>query len=75
MSVAKSKSPQETRDILKERKEKFWSRGSENILLGSCPVCGVNIWSNDFHTAIGQDAIFKCVSCRDLIGIDEIIPF
>jgi len=77
MSVAKHQSPDEMNRLAQKRRDDFWNRGDKNIMLGSCPECGRNIWTNDYHTMMrdSREPIYKCVSCRTLVRSDSIIPF
>lgn len=45
-----------------------------NRLLGSCPECGKNIWSNDYVPSL-TEAVYRCMECRRLLHMDEIVPF
>lgn len=48
-----------------------------NQLLGSCPECGGNIYSNDIVHKETENLkeVYKCLKCKKLSSKDELIPF
>lgn len=45
--------------------------------MGSCPNCGAFIWSSDLVHVDNesQQAVYKCIKCKELVLHEGLIPF
>jgi DNA-directed RNA polymerase subunit RPC12/RpoP len=53
---------------------------ADNKLIGSCPYCGLRIFSDDFKRIEviepdKEELIYRCIHCGHEVNKENIIPF
>lgn len=46
-----------------------------NKFLGSCPGCGKPMWEDDYFKVGKFGKLYRCIACKTVMLLENIIPF